>query len=245
MQIRLSLEVGRITDAFVTEVAEILGQKLYGIYMYGASVFQDGGPVQDIDCTVILKSSLIEAEHASIVSLHRRLGERFPPLGAELDAYFILLDDARRSGAPAHQLDPAVFDTAWALHCAHVRAGRFVTLWGPEPTDLFPAPTWDRVRSDLAYQLEYIKDHPQYPSYGVLNLCRILYSFRERDPVVSKHASGLWAVRQFPGYRPLIEAAMRSYGKKSERGDDELLQEGLTGFLKFAEDRIKDLDPLG
>ena len=51
-----------VTQTFVGEVASILGAKLYGIYMYGATVFPDAGPIQDIDCHVVLGERLSGSE---------------------------------------------------------------------------------------------------------------------------------------------------------------------------------------
>lgn len=228
-------DITGVTTAFATGIEKCLGEKLYGIYLYGAAVFDDGGPVQDIDCHVILNDDPSDAERNGIERLLRKLAVTYPQFGDELDAYFILREDAKGSQSPQHQLDPAVYDTSWALHCAHVRAGRYVTLYGPEPDDIFPAPSWDDVANTLQDELAYVKSHYQYPAYCVLNLCRILASYRDRDPVKSKHGSGLWAAEQFPEWAPLIHAAMRFYCKKNTDNDTDILNEQVELFCAFAE----------
>ena len=232
--------VEHVCMAFVDGLTRILGEKLYGVYMYGATVFADGGAVQDIDCHVILRERLTDSEREASVDLHGELAERFPPLGGELDAYFILFEEATGESPPVHQLNPENVDRSWALHCAHVRAGYYVCLLGPEPTEIFPAPSWSSISAALDGELQYVREHLRYPAYCILNLCRIMYSYAEKDPAVSKHFSGCWASGRFPEWGPLIQAAIRHYGKEGSPEDDRLMGERLDGFLRFAMDRIDD-----
>lgn len=240
MNKRYPNDVVSVAQAFADGVADILGSKLYGIYMYGASVFDDAGPIQDIDCHVILTERLAGTERDALRELFGKLAESYPPLGGEVDAYFILLDDAKGTTPPQNQLKN-VFDDSWALHCAHVRAGRYETLLGPEPTEVFPAPTWRDIVTALDHELSYVKEHLCYPAYCILNLCRIALSYSERDPVKSKWGSGLWATERFPEWEPLIQAALRSYAKEDcdvQPKDHRLLKEQMGDFLACAEEYI-------
>jgi len=237
MKKKLENDVAAVTRAFVDGVAGALGSKLYGIYMYGASVFDDGGPIQDIDCHVIVNEPLRDAERNLLMALFERIAEDHGSLGGEVDAYFILLDDATGAAPPHNQLKD-LFDESWALHCAHIRAGRYLTLRGPEPTDIFPAPTWPQVAAALLHELDYVRGELDYPAYCVLNLCRIVHSFTEHDAVKSKHGSGEWASSEFPAWKPLIQAAMRHYSKTADADDESVLREQVRDFLAFAEDCI-------
>ena len=244
MKRQLPQEIEALVETFVEEISRILGPRLHGIYMHGAAVFPDPGPVLDVDCHVVLKKPLEEEERRSIIEVLDRLDEEHPGLGGAPDAYFVLLDAARSIAPPEHQLDTSIIDTSWALHCAHIRAGRYETLHGPEPTDLFPAPSWEDIDAGLMEQLDYIRGHLSYPAYCVLNLCRIVYSYTERDVVVSKLFSGEWAQERFPEWAPLIAAAARyNAGRRYFTGercpeDDELLLGQLPEFLLFAMKRI-------
>jgi hypothetical protein len=199
--------------------------------------------VQDIDCHVILRAGLTEGERVAAVELHDDLAARYPPMGGELDAYFILLDAARGTPPPQHQLNLEVFDNSWALHCAHVRAGIYLALWGPEPTEIFPAPSWSDVSAALEVELNYVKEHLQYPAYCILNLCRILFSYAESDPAISKHSSGLWASERFPEWEPIIAAAIKFYSRESSSEDESLMSHRLDDFLVFAVERINAYRP--
>jgi hypothetical protein len=129
-------------------------------------------------------------------------------------------------------------DESWALHCAHVRAGYYVTLYGPEPTDVFPPPSWPDVAAALDHEMRYVEENLHYTAYCVLNLCRIVYSFQERDVAVSKRFCGNWACERFPRWAALVKAALRVYEGTATPRDEELLHAEVERFLKFATGHI-------
>ena len=230
----------KVCQAFVGGLEVILDENLHGIYMHGASVFPDTGPIQDIDCHVVLERPLSGRNKDATLQLQRDLAVRFPPLGGELDAYFILYEDALKTRPPAHQLQPEIRDESWSLHCAHIRAKRFNTLYGPPPKDIFPAPSWDEITNALEHELTFIQQNLQYPDYCVLNMCRIIYSVQERNVVVSKFSSGKWASDLFPEWKPLIDAAFTSYRDTDTRVDAELLKNQAESFIEFGKRRIHE-----
>jgi hypothetical protein len=240
MRRELPLSIKLVCSAFVDGLYQILGEKLYGVYLYGATVFADGSVIQDIDLHVILRDRLTQRERGASVQLHAELAERFPPRGGDLDAYYILLEDAKGSTPPQHQINAKIWDDSWALHCAHVRAGYYLRLWGPEPTEIFPAPSWSAIAAALEDELLYVKENLHYRAYCILNLCRIMYSYAERDPAVSKRFSGGWVAERFPEWAPLIGVAIRFYAKENSPQDDKLMGEQLDGFVEFALDRISE-----
>ncbi|HEY94249.1 MAG TPA: DUF4111 domain-containing protein [Dehalococcoidia bacterium] len=230
----LPISVQKVCDTLVDGLKNILRRKLYGIYMYGAAVFPDSGPITDIDCHVILRESLTDRNRENIFRFYSKLKDDYPPLSSELDVWYILLEDAKKSSPPHHHLKPGMYDESWALHCAHIRAGRYITLYGPDPDDIFPTPSWEEITAALNHEIEYIKNNLKYPAYCVLNLCRILYSFQERDAVVSKRFSGIWAGGTFPMWLSLIQAALRTYEGKDTSADESQLQAEIENFLEFA-----------
>ena len=91
------------------------------------------------------------------------------------------------------------------------------------------------------YKLFVIEGNLKYPAYCILNLCRIVYSFQERDVVVSKRFSGNWACGRFPHWDPVIKAAMRSYEGTATPEDVRLLDAEVGRFLEFASGRIREI----
>lgn len=111
---------------------------------------------------------------------------RAPPLGGELVGHYILLEDAVGSEPPTSQVWE-VRDSAWALHRAHVLAGRFFLLSGMNPFSILPPPTWLELEQALDAEVHYIRAHPEHAAYGILNGCRVINSLRNRNVVVSKY----------------------------------------------------------
>lgn len=232
---RIPDEIEALSRAFLDGLNHVLGQKLFGVYLYGALAFSDGGAITDVDFHVILKDILDTDEKARLRDLHKTLARDFPPHGAELDGYYILLDDARRTSPPEHQFLDNVFDHSWALHRAHIRAGRCVVLRGPDPKRVYPESSWPELARALKGELDYVKTHlDEYPAYCVLNLCRLMYSFKTRDVVISKRSSADWAQELFQDWRPLIRAALDSYAGQASPQDEKLLASEVGHFFGFA-----------
>ncbi len=221
----------------------VVGNNLYGIYLYGAMVFPEMKHVHDIDCHVILKSPLTARENEGVRQLHNKIVDEHHISGDDLDAWYILQDDARRASPPGHQVYPDLFDNSWALHYAHMRAGYCIVLYGPEPKHVFYEPTWPELMAGLEAERIFIEAHlRQYPDYCVLNLCRLIYSYRTKDVVISKQAAAEWALDNFTGWTSLIEAALRSYAGKINEQDKRLLESETERFYQFAYEMIKEID---
>lgn len=235
---------GEIRDfcaAFLDGLKAVLEGKLHAVYIYGAWAFPEGTTRGDIDSHVILTGALNEREKSALSDLHAALAQGFPSLvGEGLDAYYILLEEARQRGFPRHQLLDDVVDSSWALHRAHMRAGCCIVLHGPDPRDIHPAPSWAELESALQGELEYVEKHlADYPAYCVLNLCRLMYSFETRDVAVSKYASARWAHDAFPGRSTYIEAARKAYEGNATTGEKELVESDTRGFFEFACEHIR------
>lgn len=233
-------EIQDLCSAFLQGLKAALGNKLHGVYLYGAVAFPEGGATGDIDFHVILDEPLTTEEEAELNALHERLACDYPPLGAELDGYYILLEDARRMSPPEHQFLPGVFDVSWALHRAHIRAGRRIVLYGPDPNKIYPPTSWHELEQALQGEMDYVERNlADYPAYCVLNLCRLMYSYQTRDVVTSKRASAAWAEDAFPQWRALVEAAIKTYDQRATAEDRTLLESRVEPFLEFARARIE------
>jgi hypothetical protein len=235
----LSKSIQDISLALLQGLRAALGDKLDGLYIYGAAAFPETSATGDIDFHAILTAKLTEEERLAILELHRDLADDYPPLGAELDGYYILLEDARHASPPIHQLRPEIRDNSWALHRAHILAGRCLVLYGQDPRTIYPLATWGELEQALRGELIYIEEHLNiYPAYCILNLCRLMYSFETRDVVTSKATAGAWAWEAFPQFRRLIDAARRSYAGQATKIDDQLMLSGVKDLFRFARQRI-------
>jgi hypothetical protein len=229
-------------SAFLDGLETVLGHKLFAVYLYGAWAFPESKAKGDIDLQVILREPLSEEEMSGIADLHGTIARGFPALvGEGPDAYYILLDEVRGTTPPRHQLSEDVVDNSWALHRAHLRAGRCVVLTGPDPRELYPEPSWAELDDALQGELDYVARHlAEYPAYCVLNLCRLAYSYQTGDVVVSKYASALWARDMFPDKASCIEAAMRLYEGAATGVEASLVESEASSFFHFACGKIEE-----
>ena len=237
----LSEPVRALCEAFVHRLGDIIPDNLHGVYLHGSAVFPESGPDRDVDCFVVLNQTLTGDERSALLALQEELAESHAPLGKELDAWFILHEEAGRQDAPTHQLKPSIRDYSWALHCEHIKAKRYIALLGPEPRGIFPRPSADRVIAALGNELAFINANLKYPDYCILNLCRIMSSLKNSDAVVSKRSSGQWAANQYPEWSALITAADRSYAGSASETELAQIKTDLSEFHKFAVQEIEDL----
>jgi len=236
--------VTTVVAAFVDGLKEIVGEALVGVYLYGALTFPEThGNVQDIDFHVIASRSLEDEQRRRIADLRPALAREFGDLAEELDGYVILRDDMRSTAPPRHQMWPLSrlpVDAAWALHCAHIRAGHVITAYGPDPRDLYPEPGWPDLRAALFGEVRFVDEHVgDAPAYCVLNAVRILYGFTTRDVVVSKVRAAEWGLENLPvDRRDLIRTALRDYAGDATDEDGRLLAREVGGFVGYTWQRV-------
>lgn len=235
-------QIQGLCEALIDGLGAVLGEELYGVYLYGGWAFAEGAARGDIDLHVILRRALSDAEKSALSDFHERLRQQFPSLvGEGLDAYYILLDDARGTTPPRHQLLDGIVDSSWALHRAHIRAGGCIVLLGPDPKEVYPEASWAELADALQGELDYVEKHlADYPAYCVLNLCRLMYSFETRDVVVSKYASARWARDAFPERSSYIEAARKAYEGSATTEETRSVHSEVRGFFEFACERVAE-----
>lgn len=228
-----------ILSKFTTGLQNILGDKLQAAYVFGAVAFNDSLPTGDIDFHVILKDHLTDTEKQELNALHQKLARKYPPLGGELDGYYILLEDAKKSLPPQSEMWQHATDHAWALHREHVRAGRYIKLYGEDPGQIYPPSTWPEIEEALCDEVRYIKKHlSQYPDYCILNLCRLLYSFQTRNVVISKAKASEWSFEALPEWKWLVELARKSYEHRATAQDRQRMLAEVENFFGFITSKI-------
>jgi hypothetical protein len=227
-------EVAAVSEALLRGFTEILGDGLASFFLYGAVAFDRPESWRiDFDFHGLLHRTLEDTERAAIAQLYAEVGAA-SGLGRNLDGYFVLLAEATGSEPPRHQLDPSIRDEAWALHRAHVHAGRYFLVAGIDPREIVPRPTWAELDDALRGEIEFVESATDAHAFGILNGARVLYSYATRDVVVSKFQAAQWALESLPGeWRTGVEAALRYYCRTEAQGDDRVLQQCWAPFVSF------------
>jgi len=236
----ISQQINAIGRALIDGLKDILDGKLYGVYIYGAAAFPGTFPLGDIDVHVILRSDLTDEEKSRLEKYHEEIDRDYPVFEEVFDGYYILLEDALKKSPPRSQMWQCATDNSWALHREHILAGRQITLYGPAPEKIYQPADWPEIETALYSELDYIEKHLlEYPGYCILNLCRLIYSFENKDVVISKEQAFEWAQKALPKWKKHIELAGKSYSHKATPEEEQLIRDEISRFHEFARDRIE------
>jgi len=213
---------------------DALGDALAGLFIYGAAMFPHPDAwMLDFDFHALVERGLTDAERDGVRDVYASLATE-SELGRELDGYFVLLADVRRSDPPVDQLDPSVRDESWALHRAHVHAGRYASICGVDPRPIVPVPTWSELDAALRAELAFVESHPAATAFGILNGARILASYERRDVVLSKYEAAQWAREALPpDWHDAVGAAVRTYERAPQPADAGRLTNAWAPFVEF------------
>jgi hypothetical protein len=171
--------------------------------------------------------------------------------GSKLDGFYIPYASARRRenprnlvyGAPG-KIHRGGSDDAWAIHREHFARSAYIRLYGPRTSRIFSRTNWPEIRTELYRQLVYArKIIDNDPWWSVLNLCRLVYDFKNGGIVVSKLGAARWALKRLPSrWKPVINSAIKTYKGTADRKDRTILKRDARKFLGFASIRVIAFD---
>jgi hypothetical protein len=203
-------EIDAILAALLSESRALLGDDLFGLYLFGS--LTSGGfdeDTSDIDFVVVTRSDPT-ARQAEVGALNRRIQASGSPWAAKLEGSFLPLR-VFEDFNPAGTMFPTIGMGGWygldhkgierALQRSMLRE-HGIALAGPEPRSFIApvdpqalkAETLDVLHGWWQSQL----DDPErlkrrgYQAYAVLTMCRMLYTLETGD-VTSKPAAARWA----------------------------------------------------
>ena len=222
-----------------------------GAYLHGSVAFPEFEPEPgDIDFYVVSRRSLNTSEIKTLDRLHRSLAVRFR-FGSKLDGFYIPYTLARKRGDPrklvygAHgRVHRGGSDDAWALHREHFARSAYIRIYGPRAGRIFSRANWTEIRSALYRQLVYARRIiDSDPWWSVLNLCRLVYTFKTENVAVSKLGAARWALKRLPSrWKPIIRSAVKRYKGTADRRDRTILRRDARKFLGFASVRVIAFD---
>ena len=230
------------------ELRALLADDLVAMWAHGGTTFTDEPRHSgDLDTHVILRSRPDEQAAQRIEHVHDAIAREH---GVEWDAWYVLVEEARRREAPRHAFRDRRRDTAWAVNRAHWLAGRYLHLYGAEPSEIVSAPTWAELEVDLRRELEHIERHvlegdtdPYEATYALFNGSRILHSLETGGVVISKRAAGNWALQHLPArWHPALRAAARAYDGHPTPDDSALLAAEMGPFVAMVRERLPATD---
>lgn len=229
-----------ITEAFVKQSAEILGDNLVGIYLHGSAAMGCFNDVKsDIDLLVVVKDELSLEDKLCYMDMVVKLNALAPTKGIELSVIrksvckpFIYPTPFEIHFSIAHiewyQRDPHDYvlkmngnDKDLAAHIK-ITYHRGLCLFGSEIQDIFEdvddKAYLDSILNDIENAAE---DILEMPVYTILNLCRVL-AYKKEKLIMSKQEGGKWGLENVPArYTKLIQAALDDYSSEKKVRVDE------------------------
>lgn len=239
-----------ITEKFVSRSAEILKEKLIGIYLHGSAAMGCYQPKKsDLDYIVVIREGMTETEKRKYMDMVTKLDAEGPAKGIEMS---IVTRDAcnpfiyptpfilhySRMHSAWYREDPAGYiqkmngtDQDLAAHFTVIR-DRGICLYGLPVREAFaevPEENYlDSIRDDVSGAAEEIAEQPMY---YILNLARVLGYMKEKK-VLSKKEGGAWGLENLPGkYHPLILTALEEYEHGTEEEYDAMLARDYAEYM--------------
>ena len=219
-----------VTERFADRSAEILKEKLAGVYLHGSAAMGCFQPKKsDLDFLTVTHEALTEAEKKEYMDMVTDLDADGPAKGIEMSVVLkdvcdpfvyptpFLLHYSRMHTA-WYRRDPADYirkmngtDKDLAAHITVIR-NRGICLRGLPVSKVFgevPETDYlDSVLDDVSCAAEEIADNPMYL---ILNLTRVLGYLKEKQ-VFSKREGGRWGLRNLPErFHPLLRSALAEY----------------------------------
>lgn len=234
MSITAYFDVDLLLNELRSNIRQILGPKLLGLYLYGSLVTGDFDHTHsDLDLLAVLRSELSEEEFARLNAMHGAFVAAHSDWEERVEIAYLTEGALRTFRTQSNPIaiispgEPFHFKEAgkdWLINWWIVRR-QGVALYGP-PASAVIGPIGDdeflqAVRTQVAEWRTYVYEAQRRKSqaYAILTLCRALYAYQNREQV-SKREAAEWAADYFPQWGPLIRRAWQWRVALDEDGVD-------------------------
>lgn len=214
--------VNDFLEILLSQLRNILGDKLIGLYVHGSLVKGDfDDDISDIDLMAATSSVIDESDfnalqkmHNDLVAAHQQWIDRLEIAYMSLRALNTFKTETSKIGiiSPGEPFQMIDAGKDWLLNWYFVREYG-VTLFGPRP-DTIIEPTSraefiQTVKEQAAAWRLYIKKAQSrlFQAYAILTMCRSLYSVTHGEQV-SKIQAARWAEQELPEWAWLIRNAV-------------------------------------
>lgn len=211
----------RLLSKIKKELPNVLGDNLYGVYVYGSLTSGGFRPTSsDIDCIAVINQSLSRKEIISLRKWHMRLLKKDSWAHRLELSYVTKLNVTSQIGKVIKvvrywgtKLLEKVSDASSPITWLNILDSG-VILFGPDPKEFVPEIKEKQIRDALKMEFDEINKHPKKflaedwsKIYVVLTLCRILYTLQTGE-MKSKQVAARWCLANLPKrWRPLVASA--------------------------------------
>ncbi len=252
-------DVDALLGELRTQIQQILGEELVGLYLYGSLVTGDFDPIHsDIDLLTVIAGELHEEEFALLDAMHGAFVAAHPAWEERVEIAYLsqgALKTFRTQRSPIAIISPGEpfhFKDAgkdWLINWWVVRR-QGVALYGPPAQEVIDPITDEEFQKTVREQVEewreWIYHLPRRKSqaYGILTMCRALHAYIVGEQV-SKRQAADWAAAYFPEWAPLIHDAWSWRVAPTDDGVDHAATFAKTvRFVNFTADYVGSEGPL-
>jgi predicted nucleotidyltransferase len=230
-------KVDEVIYILLSNMQDILGSKLIGLYLDGSLVLGDFDPkVSDIDLTAILENDLDDQEFELLKKKHEELVNNTPEWDDRIEVCYIskeALNSVRTKIMPIVNISPGEpfhrteTQKEWLMNWYLIRE-KSITIFGSDPNEVIDPISKDEFIQNVKAHTEAWGDgvknmKSKYAqAYAILTICRALYAYKNGDQVSKKQAAE-WTIKELPEYKSLIQNALlwRDNEKKNKQEDME------------------------
>lgn len=229
-------EVNDLLNELLTNIKDILDEKIIGLYLEGSLVLGDFDPkTSDIDLVAILESDINDLEFENLKKMHQDFVKKHPDWNDRIEVCYISKEAINSTklkisdlvnispGEPFHRMKS---QKEWLMNWYLTRE-KSKTLFGLDPKEVINPISKEEF-------LDCVKDHVKSwgewvggmknryaQSYAILTLCRALYSYKNADQV-SKFKAADWVKNKYPQFKNVINNALlwKKSGPKDKDDSD-------------------------
>ena len=248
--------VNDLLSSLLSNIQNVLGEKLVGLYLYGSATAGDFDPeLSDIDLLAAVQTDITDREFSELEKMHNDLVQKYPKWKDRIEvAYYSLhgLQTFKNERSKIVVISPGeplnIHDAGhdWLINW-YVMQENGIALLGPNQSTLIPKISkgeyvgW--VKKQTLLWRDRINDFDEQTArgaaaYAVYTMCRAMYATRYGRQV-SKNYAISWAKKEFPQWTSLLELAddwrKRQWDTKREVVGSELPR--VVEFVNFAIDQ--------
>jgi predicted nucleotidyltransferase len=247
-----------LLQSLLTDILEVLRDKLVGFYLYGSLVWGDFDyEISDIDLLAAVSADITEDELILLQKMHADFAIRNMEWDNRIEVQYYSTDGLKNfrikpsemavisPGEPLHIVEAGI---QWLTNWYFVQ-DYGITLYGPAPSTIIEPITKEEfinaVKDHALEWIVYIKNtiHSRsYQAYAILTMCRALYSVNNGEQI-SKIKAARWFKKEIPEYSLLIDNALdwrADYRNKNMNNEKTYLE--TVEFVLFVIDRISKKD---
>ncbi|MGM0882407.1 MAG: aminoglycoside adenylyltransferase domain-containing protein [Bacillota bacterium] len=245
-----------LLQSLFTDIHEVLGDKLVGLYLYGSLAWGDFDyEISDIDLLAAVSSEINEDELQTLQKMHAGFAKRNKEWDNRIEVQYYPTDALKTfkikpskmavisPGEPLHIVEAGI---QWLTNWYFVQ-DYGITLFGPAPTTFIEPISKEEFIEAIEKQAlgwrDYVKNtiHSRsYQGYAILTICRAFYTLKHGEQV-SKIKAARWFKKEIPEYAWLIENAIiwrQDYRNENINHEETYLE--TVEFVRFVIDRISN-----